>query len=868
MFLYPALSIGFAFVAVPLLVHLINLLRHRRTKWAAMDFLLASYRKQRRWIVLRQLLLLLSRLAVAALLIALLAGLVGGRQWIGALGGQTTHHVIVLDDSYSMQQIVSRRGTADDVADAEANGVVGNTAYDRALASVAGLVKRLAADGDSHTLTVMRASRAAMVASGENASADVAADLSAQTISPDGRQVERLMATRASSLRTDLVSAIDLASDLIAATTADSQTLYVVSDFTQRDWAAPRRMAEALESVDQAGAKIQMIDCVPNQASNVTRNLAITDLTPSPDVWVAGVPVVINVTVKNYSPREVNNVALSASVITYGDQVTTADPTLTVSGEVQNLPVILIDSIPGGQQLTKSFQIFVNKVGTHVVQVDLPADALQIDNSRVCTIPLADAQRVLVIDGGDSDAIGAYHVSSVLDPGSQVRIGAIPEVQPVTMLRDVTVEQLSRYRAVYLIDVPELSKRAVDSLKQYVQNGGGLAWFLGDDVNADNYNTMVGGKAGGLLPFDIAPTVRLGDETEESPRLVLGKNAELLGPIASAGNGIFGLVSIRRQWVPARSAAEELREELAGNEPVRDPVDVSEEVQANVRTLLARADETPVATLHGFGRGRVVTVTTGLDGNWNNWPGDPTFVVFLLQTNAMLFSGAAPPTSRMVDSVAEIDVPSDSYLPTVVLLPPADEPPRLEIELEAAANESSIQVSPRELIVADQAGLDELLVPGTIEWQRTGTDGQTSVLPVASVLNVGESDLTRVTSAEVIRDLLPLEVEFLSPGDWGDTGVGGGMSTFLLVLLALLMLMLAIEQALAAWASYHVRPTGDGASGSRQRRGVRSSPVSEMPRPAPRGRSRKRTVGASSHGDDDSGGTASSANPSTAGASR
>ncbi len=50
MFLYPALTIGFLFVAMPLLVHLINMLRHRRQRWAAMDFLLASYRKQKKWI--------------------------------------------------------------------------------------------------------------------------------------------------------------------------------------------------------------------------------------------------------------------------------------------------------------------------------------------------------------------------------------------------------------------------------------------------------------------------------------------------------------------------------------------------------------------------------------------------------------------------------------------------------------------------------------------------------------------------------------------------------------------------------------------------------------------------------------------------
>ena len=72
---------------MPLLVHLINMLRHRRQRWAAMDFLLASYRKQKKWIRLRQLLLLLSRLAVAAVLIALLCGWTGGGQILGSIGG-------------------------------------------------------------------------------------------------------------------------------------------------------------------------------------------------------------------------------------------------------------------------------------------------------------------------------------------------------------------------------------------------------------------------------------------------------------------------------------------------------------------------------------------------------------------------------------------------------------------------------------------------------------------------------------------------------------------------------------------------------------------------------------------------------------
>ena len=56
----PLLWWGLPLAAAPLLIHLINLLRHRQVKWAAMEFLLASQRKYRTRVLLRQLLLLLS----------------------------------------------------------------------------------------------------------------------------------------------------------------------------------------------------------------------------------------------------------------------------------------------------------------------------------------------------------------------------------------------------------------------------------------------------------------------------------------------------------------------------------------------------------------------------------------------------------------------------------------------------------------------------------------------------------------------------------------------------------------------------------------------------------------------------------------
>ena len=56
-------------VGVPVLIHLINMFRHQPVHWAAMEFLLASQKKYRTWVVLEQLLLLLLRMAAIALVV-------------------------------------------------------------------------------------------------------------------------------------------------------------------------------------------------------------------------------------------------------------------------------------------------------------------------------------------------------------------------------------------------------------------------------------------------------------------------------------------------------------------------------------------------------------------------------------------------------------------------------------------------------------------------------------------------------------------------------------------------------------------------------------------------------------------------------
>lgn len=791
MFLYPALTIGFLFVAVPLLVHLINMLRHRRQPWAAMDFLLASYRKQKKWIRLRQLLLLISRIIVAALLMALLSGWTGGRKMLGMLGGQTTHHVVILDDSYSMadrsydptSRFVNETESGDD------SGPRVATAYGRALQALQDLTRRLASDEQEHQLTVMRASRAAMATRGGSESGDAAADLSAQTITSDANIINRLMGTAASPLNTDLIAALDLATNLINSTPADAKYLYIASDFRQTDWGSAERLAEAMKGL-AGDVSIRMIDC----AAKPSANLGITDVTPRQDVWVAGVPVVVDVTVRNYGQATASNISIANRVIRYSDDIQIADPTRSYSGDAKSLPPLVIETLEPGDEITKSFQVYETQTGTHVIEASLPDDALTMDNTRTCTLPLTDVERVLVIDG-DPDGRGAFHVASVLNPGSQVRIGAVPEVQPPSFLRSASAETLAAYRAIFLIDVPDIGENGAAALSGYVQRGGGIAWFLGSRINSPSYNGTLLAQRRYLLPGLLNNQQELPQARDNtSADIQFGDKSSLTEPLRAGGDGAFALVGLANSWTISEAQGEEA---------------------PTVRVLLNRRDGKPLVTRHVVGRGRVITVLTGLDGSWTNWPSDPTFVVFLLQANADLWSGAAPTTQRYIDQpLTQILSPAD-YTPDASFLPATNQPPRVPIELTATVEETStpdqpvltLVLDPNEMVIAGQPYVDEVLQPGISEWTLAGTDGRKKIIPVASVLRVGEGDLSRESHASIAQQLLPMNVRFVNSSAWSEQTSNAGSSTITLVLLALLAAFLAGEQALAYWASYHVSPS-------------------------------------------------------------
>src|SRR6516164_296563 len=90
---------GGAMVSSPIIIHLINRMRFKRIRWAAMEFLLKSQKRNRRRLIIEQMILLALRC-----LLVLLAGFLVAR-FVGATGPADvgTLHYIVVDDTLSMR---------------------------------------------------------------------------------------------------------------------------------------------------------------------------------------------------------------------------------------------------------------------------------------------------------------------------------------------------------------------------------------------------------------------------------------------------------------------------------------------------------------------------------------------------------------------------------------------------------------------------------------------------------------------------------------------------------------------------------------------------------------------------------------------
>src|SRR5437016_3940681 len=94
------LAVAAALISAPIIIHLINRMRFKRIRWAAMEFLLKAQKRNRRRLIIEQLILLALRCFLVALVGLLVARFVGFS--FADIGSKQAMHIVLLDDTLSM----------------------------------------------------------------------------------------------------------------------------------------------------------------------------------------------------------------------------------------------------------------------------------------------------------------------------------------------------------------------------------------------------------------------------------------------------------------------------------------------------------------------------------------------------------------------------------------------------------------------------------------------------------------------------------------------------------------------------------------------------------------------------------------------
>ncbi len=756
----PLLWWGLPLVAAPIVIHLINLLRHRRVPWAAMEFLLASQKKYRTRVLLKQLLLLALR--VAAILGIVLA--MAQPRWTNALGqllgGGRSAHVVLLDDSYSMGE---RSG---------AGGGEAATAFDRGLAVVGRICGELATTRGRQEIAVGRFSRftpprgSIAPATADTVPPTGAAgrlDVARQTVTPEGVQRIRdsLAAMKPSASDAGPLGALAAAADVFGdgGGSKATQVLWVVSDFRTAQWDSADDTLAILRQFAAGGTEVRFIDCAGEGAAGEgsAGNLTVERLAMVGGVPAAGVVVPLEVSVRNDGARPARDVTVD----------------LREDGVVR--PGARIPEIPAGESALQRFDVRFQKSGSHVIEARLPADILPADDARSLVVDVVDRVDVLLIDGALADAApgaasragDAFYLAAALAPGAGAPTGLQPRMEPPRALATL---DLKAFDAVWVLDVERLDAPEVTALEAYARDGGGVVFFVGPRTKPDVVNRTLHRDGAGIFPVPIAGMVDLlPDAAEQRPDVVVEEHP-VVAVLAGQRNPLLDAVRVDRYAAVER-----------GWEPAPE---------AGLRRLLSLRNGAALMVERSYGAGIVAAVLTTASPAWNNWSrGNPSWVVVMLELESHLASGR-----RRAESLDVGD-------PVSVMLDPAVD--GIEVDFLVPPDGTVVHQAARPAAAGRMEARLDTTNPGAyaVRWRRT--DGLERERLFAVNVDPDEGQLAR-SGREGLEKVLagvPFTYEnaaSIDPGARTQNGV-----SLVTPLLAILLGILLLEQLVAWLSSYH-----------------------------------------------------------------
>ncbi len=570
-FLHPLiLAAGLGLIAIPILIHLLMRRRRKPVPWGAMRFLLEAYKTQRRRMTLEQMLLLLVRCLLVALL-----GMAIARPMIGAgagLGSNARTLVVLLDNSIT--------------SDLTDEG--GQTALERHKALVAGALERLdPARGD-------RASIITLGAPARGVALPPTADIAG---------VVRALAS---------IEGTDSAPDFLGA----SETLASVLE-AQDDNAPPVSVLIASEfragqgvgrsALPSLGDSVEALLVTPPPAP-ASGNIAIEALEPMRTLVVAsGASGGLGTGQARVTLRRSGS-AIGRSEITSVRLVSDLNPSLVLGegrlswspGQSEGEALVSLDA----EALSRA-----GADGALVLRAEIDPDELSRDNTRRRAIEVRDSIRVGIAAPGRYAAGGGVErytpsdwLRLALSPGEQSSLGGIQleQIEPGV----IDASRLSRLDALALPRPDLIDNDAWDRISAFARAGGLVIAMPPNHTGAQLWTDR----------FTSSLGLRLSIERE--PRAYTAPMG--LRPGDSGASPLLSMIGGELEF-------------LAQPVRVRRLLPIAIDPQGGASAILSVEDGAPLVVASApsgdeGGRGLVVLFAVAFDPEWTDLPTKPLLV--------------------------------------------------------------------------------------------------------------------------------------------------------------------------------------------------------------------------------------------------
>jgi hypothetical protein len=375
---------------------------------------------------------------------------------------------------------------------------------------------------------------------------------------------------------TDYLDALQTADEILASIPIGEKQIYVIADMQKRGW-------ENFIETDKLNpdVQIQFIDVHPEQP----QNFAITVLNVPPVILKEQQASYLVARVRNFSDAAVENLPIRLFV----------DGNMIHTVQLDIEPDDLADAV---------FRIDFRDEATHTGWVELPEDALQVDNKRYFTLQSLRSIRVHAVRDkprtqSPHQTMGTFFMKMAFTAGR--------DAVPIDFTESSSVPSaatLDRTDVLVLANVAQISSDEARRVATYVASGGGLIVTVGNNIDAAVYEQRLGGEIG-LMPCNFVRPV--GDALDRQQFRVLATvkyEHPIFAPFKEPNHGDFGKARFYRifQAVPTKDAT----------------------------VIAAYDDGSPALFEKPYGTlGRVLCFTSTIDREWNDLPIRAVYLPFL-----------------------------------------------------------------------------------------------------------------------------------------------------------------------------------------------------------------------------------------------